>query len=218
MPVRRAGGADVSHAATWPGGGPTGSWSSLGRADEQVKVRGFRIEPGEIEAALAGHAGVAQAAVIGRRGPARGPAAGGYVVPGRRGGGGPRRRLRAHLAARLPEHMVPSAFVALAALPLTANGKLDRRALPAPDFKAGAGPAPASPWEEILCDLFARVLGLEHVGVEDSFFDLGGHSLLATVLVARVTARLGVEVALKDFLRNPTVSEVSQLVARGLAD
>ena len=136
----------------------------LGRADAQVKLRGFRIEPGEIEAALVRHAGVAQAAVIAREdGPGQ-QAAGGLCG----GGLGSAARccgVAAHLGARLPDYMVPSAYVVLERLPLTPNGKLDRRALPAPEVTAGAvRRAPRTPQEEMLCALFAEVLGLERVG------------------------------------------------------
>ena len=113
----------------------------------------------------------------------------------------------------LPGYMVPSAVVVLDALPLNASGKLDRRALPAPEYAAGAGPAPASPREQALCELFAHVLGVDQVGVEDSFFDLGGHSLLAAVLVARLTKQTGTSLSLKAFMGNPTVRAIDRYLA-----
>ncbi|MEU9167206.1 amino acid adenylation domain-containing protein [Streptomyces sp. NPDC048420] len=179
---------------------PDGTLDFLGRTDHQVKVRGVRVEPGEVESVLAVHASVGHAVVV-----AHGQLLVAYVVPAAGAGFDPD-ELRRHAAAALPGAMVPAAFVTLDALPLTPNGKLDRRALPAVDLAAdgGAGGRGRDPREEILCGLFADALGVDRVGVDDDFFALGGHSLLAMRLVSGVRAALGAEVSLRTVFDAPT--------------
>ncbi|MFD8912686.1 non-ribosomal peptide synthase/polyketide synthase [Streptomyces sp. NPDC059575] len=185
-----------------------GELEYAGRTDHQVKVRGFRIEPGEVEAALTQHPAVAQAAVL-----AQGDRLVGYVTA-RPGAVVRPAELTAQLRDRLPDYLVPSAFVVLEALPLTPNGKLDRGALPSPEpVTAATGRAPRTPRtprEQILCELFAEVLGVPRVGADDNFFDLGGHSLLATRLVARIRSVLGVELALRALFQAPTAANLAQ--------
>ncbi|MEY2457641.1 MAG: hypothetical protein QOK06_2762, partial [Acidimicrobiaceae bacterium] len=188
----------------------------FGRADAQVKLRGFRIEPGEIEALLVRQAGVSAAAVVARADDVAGSAKHGdqrligYVVP-QAGASVDVAQLRAALSVSLPDHMVPQAFVVLERLPLTPNGKLDRRALPAPERSSSLldHRAPRTPQEAVLCSLFAEVLGVERIGIDDNFFELGGHSLLAMRLIGRVRASLGVEVAIRSLFEAPSVGALA---------
>ncbi|MGL4960853.1 MAG: amino acid adenylation domain-containing protein, partial [Inquilinus sp.] len=174
----------------------------LGRADEQVKIRGFRIEPGEIEATLGAHPDVARAAVIAREDQPGHKQLVGYVVPVPGATADPT-ALRRHVSALLPEHMVPAAVILVAALPLTANGKLDRRALPAPDFAPTSRREASTPQEALLCTLFAEVLGLDRVFVHDGFFDRGGDSIRSIQLVSRAR-RAGLVISPRDVFQHQT--------------
>ncbi|MET0396913.1 MAG: AMP-binding protein, partial [Longimicrobiaceae bacterium] len=175
----------------------------LGRLDFQVKVRGFRIELGEIESALLEQAGVRECVVLAREDAPGDRRRVAYVV-----GEVEVEELRTRLHERLPEHMVPGAFVVLESVPLTANGKVDRRALPAPEHGAGGGRyvAPRTAAEEVLAGIWAEVLGVDRVGAEDVFFELGGHSLLATQVVSRARQAFGVEVPLRALFEARTVA------------
>ncbi|HXA51330.1 MAG TPA: amino acid adenylation domain-containing protein, partial [Candidatus Acidoferrum sp.] len=189
---------------------PDGNIEFLGRLDYQVKIRGFRIELGEIEAVLAQHPTVKECAVVAHQDGAGGPRLAAYVVA--RGEKAPTAALRALLEGQLPEYMVPAAFVFLDAFPLTANGKIDTRALPAPEHSAediAAYVPPRTPLEERLCAIWGEVLRLPQVGIRDNFFVCGGHSLLATQVVSRVRQSTGVELPLRFLFLSPTVEELA---------
>ncbi|MEU8709777.1 amino acid adenylation domain-containing protein [Streptomyces sp. NPDC048565] len=194
---------------------PDGSLAFLGRADDQLKVRGVRVEPGEVEAVLAAHPGVTEAAVAARDLPGAARALVGYVVAGRGGAPLDPVALRRHAAARLPAAMVPGALVVVDALPRTPNGKVNRRALPAPDPAAARTAPPSGPDEQVLCELFAEVLELPRVGSQDDFFALGGHSLLATRLAARVRSVLGAELGLRTLFEAPTPAGLATRLGGG---
>ncbi len=190
---------------------PDGNLEFLGRVDRQVKLRGFRIEPGELEAALASHPAVREAVVVAREDQPGERRLVAYVVctgeppsPG---------ELRAYLARTQPEYMLPAAYVVLDALPLNRSGKVDRKALPAPGTTrpalTGGYVAPRNPTEWLLAGIWAELLGLERVGVHDNFFELGGHSLLATRVVNHLSEALGAEVPLRLLFERPTVATLA---------
>ncbi len=199
---------------------PAGELEFLGRIDRQVKVRGFRVEPGEIESVLSGHPGLHAAAVDVRPGPSGALRLIAWVVPA--GGPPTSGELRRHLAGRLPEPLLPSVFVTVDALPLNRSGKVDRDALPDPE---GDRPhleheylAPEGPVEEALAAIWAEVLGVARVGVQDNFFELGGHSLLATQVVARIRERLKIDLQLISLFQMPTVEQLAVVVEEAVLD
>jgi amino acid adenylation domain-containing protein len=197
-----------------------GSIEFLGRADHQIKIRGFRIELPEIEATLRQHPAVGEAVVVVRDEPATGKRLIAYVVP--KTAGGEVGDLRPFLKAKLPAFMVPAAFVTLAAMPLTPNGKIDRRALPAPERPRaeapGAALAAASAVERSIAEIWQQLLGIEQIGVQDNFFDLGGHSLLLLQMRIAVRDKLGKDVSVIELFRHPTVRALADYVSKGEDD
>lgn len=195
---------------------PDGNLEFLGRIDHQVKIRGSRIELGEIETALAAHPAVRTPVVMARE---SGPGDKRLVAYFVRSGPVPSaHELHSFLHERLPEYMMPSAFVPLTALPVQPNGKIDRLALPAPDQVLSSREAdyvaPRSPTEELLASIWAKVLGVELVGIEDNFFELGGHSLLATQVISRIRHALQVEIPLRTIFETPTVGGLADSINR----
>jgi len=196
-----------------------GTLEFIGRVDQQVKIRGFRVEPGEVEAVLARQPGVEEAAVVAREDAPGQVRLVAYVVP--EAGAAPAvSELRAALKAELPAYMVPSAWVTLEALPLTRNGKVDRRALPAPDAasameRGSAGAVPQSAAERVIAEVWQEVLQMEEVGLDDNFFDVGGHSLLLARVRSRLQGRFAREVSVVVLFRYPTVRSLAEYLSQG---
>ncbi|OBA84205.1 hypothetical protein A9W99_05220 [Mycobacterium sp. 1164966.3] len=187
-----------------------GQLDYVGRADEQVKIRGYRIECGEVRAALSALDGVDQAAVIAREDRPGDKRLIGYVT-----GTADPAHLRDQLTQRLPDYMIPAAVMVIEALPLTVNGKLDTRALPAPDYTTGAYRAPITPVEEILATIYAQILGLDRVGIDDSFFDLGGDSISSMRLIAAINAALDADLSVRTVFDAPTVARLAPRIDEG---
>jgi acyl-coenzyme A synthetase/AMP-(fatty) acid ligase/acyl carrier protein len=198
---------------------PDGSLQILGRRDDQIKIRGVRIEPGEVTAILAGHPLVQSCVVVGRKNDQDESVLVAYVVAS--GREDLTAELRAYLLEQLPAVMVPSVFVLLDALPLTPNGKIDRKSLPEPDHtrsEPDSYTAPRTEMENVVAAIWRQVLKLEKIGVHNNFFDLGGHSLLATQIVSRLRELLGVEVSLRVLFEKPTVAGLVDHMKRNAID
>ncbi|WP_044358217.1 phosphopantetheine-binding protein, partial [Paenibacillus sp. E194] len=193
---------------------PEGNLIYVSRIDDQVKIRGFRIELGEIEMVLSQLPAIKQAVVIVREDRPGEKQLAAYLV-----GEGSAQEWRTYLSERLPSYMVPTYFVQLDSLPLTPNGKIDMRALPIPTVSSQEGyAAPQTPAEELVSAVWCQLLGVERIGIYDSFFDLGGHSLLAAQAVSRLREVFGVEVAVRDLFQHPTLESLSRqltLLAQG---
>ncbi|MGG7614229.1 phosphopantetheine-binding protein, partial [Streptomyces sp. ZG43] len=183
----------------------------LGRTDTQVKIRGYRIETAEIETVLLTHPDITQCTVLAREDRPGGKYLAAYLVTGRPVAD---EELRAHLAATLPAYLVPSAFVALAAIPLTVNGKVDRRALPAPEFTPAEEEytAPRTETERVLCAIWAEVLGRERIGTGDDFFALGGDSITSLKITSRVRSALRRDLTPRALFDHPTLAELPAAV------
>ncbi len=192
---------------------PRGDLEYQGRFDDQVKIRGFRIEPREVEEALLGLAGVREAVVVVREDVSGDRRLVAYVV-----GDAAAESLRQALRDRLPDYMVPAVVVVLDVLPLSPNRKVDRKALPAPDWQSAEESyrAPRTQVEEVLAGIWAELLGVERVGTNDHFFDLGGHSLLATQVVSRLRSAFGVEMPLRDLFEAPALAHLASRVEAAL--
>ncbi|MCA2621159.1 MULTISPECIES: non-ribosomal peptide synthase/polyketide synthase [unclassified Microcystis] len=201
---------------------PDGNLEYLGRIDNQVKIRGFRIELGEIETILSQHSAVKTAIVIAREDETEQKRLVAYIIPQveiispqKEENSLNVTELRQFLKAKLPEYMIPSAFVILESLPLTPNGKTDYRALPTPEFQSQEQYiAPRNPIEEILSSIWAKVLKVAQVGIHDNFFELGGHSLLATQLISRIREAFQVEMPLRELFVAQTIAELAQVIKR----
>ena len=218
-PFSREPGARLYHTGDLARWRPDGTLECLGRVDHQVKVRGFRVELGEIEAAMTAHPAVREAAVTARHDATGETSLAAYFVPRGEEPGTPTAvELRRWLQGRLPEYMVPSAFVVLDAMPMTPNGKVDRRALPDPArarlAEGGDFIPPRGPIEEALADAWSELLGVGSIGAHDNFFDRGGHSLMAIQLLGRIRNLFEVEAPLKDFIEEPTLANLARLVER----
>jgi acyl carrier protein len=210
-------GARLYRTGDWVRWLPDGTLDFLRRIDHQVKLRGFRIELGEIETALERHSGVCQAVAVVREDRPGDKRLVAYIVA-REASPPSAKELRSYLRDELPDYMIPSAFVALPAMPLTPSGKVDRRTLPSPDEIQGEAGAeftpPRTSTEKALAEIWAEVLGVEWVGLHDNFFDLGGHSLLAIQIISRVREVFSVELPMRDLFAATTLVDMATLIVR----